>query len=283
MLRRTRGVRAPVAPAWVSTSVAVALLGGFLATMPVRADNPYPPSLGGPGTTFGMASEFNQLFAILSDEVLRDIMCRLSGARFTAGRLSSALGMPEGQVLRRINTLRGWGLVRMVRHDSATTIVEPMPGEGLQTLRRWADRYCSEGDSCGRPAANAADQKNVAANSEPQEDGRMDVAAELGGVVLQKGGESIHEPESTRVQGTVLWYNLSKGYGFINPDDGSKEVFVHFNDVRRSGLSYLKKHQRVTFDLVRVKSGKRAAVNLDIAESFGIPEGKVVRRIAVSP
>ena len=200
MLRRARAVRAATVAAWVRVYVAVAVLAGFLTSMPVRAENPYPTSLGGPGTTFGMASEFNQLFAILSDEALRDIMCRLPGARFTPGRLSAALGMPEGQVLRRINTLRGWGLVRMVRHDSATTIVEPIPGEGSQTLRRWANRYCSDGDSCGRPTANADDQLKVAANSEPQEDGQMDVAAELGGVVLQNGGESVHELVSSSIQ-----------------------------------------------------------------------------------
>ena len=165
--------------------IALAALGGLLAAMPVRAENAYPDTLGAPGTTFGMASEFNQLFAILSDGALRDIMCRLSGARFTPGRLSSALGMPEGQVLRRINTLRGWGLVRMVRHDSATTIVEPMPGAGSQTLRRWANKYCSEGDSCGRPVANADGHRSDSETSKSQRNERDETSvsrdAGLGG------------------------------------------------------------------------------------------------------
>ena len=96
-----------------------AALACFIAAMPARANNPYPANPGGPGTTYGMASEFSQLVALLSDGALRDLICRLSGARFTLGKLSSALGMPEGQVPRRINTLRGWGLVRMLQHDSA--------------------------------------------------------------------------------------------------------------------------------------------------------------------
>ena len=97
--------------------------------------------------------EIDRLAALLGDDVLRDLVCRLSSQRFTPARLSTALGIPEGQVLRRIHTLRGWGLVRLARYDSATTIVEPRPGTGGQTLRRWATRYCPSGDACGTPAA----------------------------------------------------------------------------------------------------------------------------------
>ena len=265
------------------TSFAFTVLAGFLAAMPTRAENLFPLHFGNPAITYGMAGELNQLVALLGDQALRDVMCRLSGSRFTPGRLSSALGMPEGQVLRRVNILRGWGLVRMVRYNSAATVVEPTPGEGSQTLRRWAKRYCSEGDSCGLPAAHADDQEKMTSNSDHQEDGRMEAAAESGGMVRQSGGVSVHDPERTGVQGTVLWYSLSKGYGFISPDDGSKEVFVHFNDVRRSGLSYLRKSQKVTFDLIRAKSGRRAAVNLDIAGTSGILEGQVVRSTVLSP
>ncbi len=99
--------------------------------------------------------EIDRLAALLGDEVLRDMVCRLSHQRFAFGNLSSALGVPEGQVMRRINTLRGWGLVRTVTGDSAHTIVEPVPGDGARTLRRWADKYCSAGAACGRPVASA--------------------------------------------------------------------------------------------------------------------------------
>ena len=246
-----------------------AMLAGFLAAMPARAENPYPANLGGPGTTLGMASEFNQLVALLSDGALRDIMCRLSGARFTPGNLSSVLGMPEGQVLRRINTLRNWGLVRMVRLDSATTIVEPNPGGGGQTMRRWANRYCSAGDSCGTPVTSADSQRKPVANPDRQGEGRKEIAVSGGGGTLHFGGESAVGEKKKAVSGTVIWFSLDKGYGFIKPEDGSKDVFVHLDAVERAGLADLREGQKVTFKLVPGRGGKMAADNLAIADSHG--------------
>ena len=64
-------------------------------------------------------------------------------------------------------------------------------------------------------------------------------------------------------QGTVKWYNEQKGYGFIQPDDGSKDVFVHISAVERAGLRSLNEGQKVTFDLVPDrKTGKSSADNL---------------------
>ena len=105
-------------------------------------------------STLGVAAEIDRLAALLGDEMLRDMVCRLSTERFSFGGLSTALGLPEGQVMRRIQTLRSWGLVRTARLDSARTIIEPIPGDGARTLRRWAERYCPTGDNCGRPAAS---------------------------------------------------------------------------------------------------------------------------------
>ena len=62
--------------------------------------------------------------------------------------------------------------------------------------------------------------------------------------------------------GTVKWYNPTKGYGFIQPEDGSKDVFVHISAVERSGLHSLQEGQKVTFDLERGQQGKLSAVNL---------------------
>ena len=112
-------------------------------------------------STLGIAREFDRLVNLLGDDVLRDMVCRLSSEHYTPARLSSALGLPEGQVLRRINALRGWGLVRLVRRDSLTSIVEPLPGAGMHTLRRWADKYCFPGNSCG--AGNYKPSKNLKA------------------------------------------------------------------------------------------------------------------------
>ena len=62
--------------------------------------------------------------------------------------------------------------------------------------------------------------------------------------------------------GTVKWFNSMKGYGFIQPEDGSKDVFVHISAVERAGLSTLSEGQKVTFDLERGQQGKVSAVNL---------------------
>ncbi len=62
--------------------------------------------------------------------------------------------------------------------------------------------------------------------------------------------------------GTVKWFNPSKGFGFIQPDDGSKDVFVHVSAVEKAGLSTLNEGQKVGFELVKGKNGKSSAENL---------------------
>jgi CspA family cold shock protein len=62
--------------------------------------------------------------------------------------------------------------------------------------------------------------------------------------------------------GTVKWFNASKGFGFIQPDDGSKDVFVHVSAVEQGGLSTLREGQKIEFDLVKGKDGKTSAGNL---------------------
>ena len=63
--------------------------------------------------------------------------------------------------------------------------------------------------------------------------------------------------------GTVKWFNSQKGFGFIQPDDGSKDVFVHISAVERAGLNTLNEGQKVSFDVVADrKSGKSSADNL---------------------
>jgi cold shock protein len=62
--------------------------------------------------------------------------------------------------------------------------------------------------------------------------------------------------------GTVKWFNTTKGYGFIQPDDGSKDVFVHISAVERSGIGNLNEGQKVSYDVQRGQQGKLAAENL---------------------
>ncbi len=67
--------------------------------------------------------------------------------------------------------------------------------------------------------------------------------------------------------GTVKWFNFEKGYGFIAPDDGGKDAFVHVSAVGRSGLKDLREGQKVGFELVSdQKSGKMSAENLKVLD-----------------
>jgi CspA family cold shock protein len=62
--------------------------------------------------------------------------------------------------------------------------------------------------------------------------------------------------------GTVKWFNAQKGYGFIQPADGSKDVFVHISAVERAGMGSLQDGQKVSFDVMRGQNGKLSAENL---------------------
>ena len=64
--------------------------------------------------------------------------------------------------------------------------------------------------------------------------------------------------------GTVKWFNATKGYGFIQPSDGTADVFVHISDVQRAGLQGLNDGQKVSFDVQRGKEGKLSAGNLKL-------------------
>ena len=66
--------------------------------------------------------------------------------------------------------------------------------------------------------------------------------------------------------GTVKWFNPAKGFGFIEPENGSGDAFVHISAVERSGLSVLNEGQRVSFELVPGRNGKMAAENLIIQD-----------------
>lgn len=69
--------------------------------------------------------------------------------------------------------------------------------------------------------------------------------------------------DDSMAKGTVKWFNDQKGFGFIQPDDGSKDVFVHISAVERAGLRTLKENQKVSFEMeTDKKSGKSSAGNL---------------------
>ncbi len=66
--------------------------------------------------------------------------------------------------------------------------------------------------------------------------------------------------------GTVKWFNTIKGFGFIQPEDGSKDAFVHISAVERAGLGSLDEGQKVSYDLQPGKNGKSSAENLTIVD-----------------
>ena len=65
--------------------------------------------------------------------------------------------------------------------------------------------------------------------------------------------------------GTVKWFNATKGFGFIAPESGTTDVFVHISAVERAGLTGLNDGQAVTFDIERDRNGRESASNLQLA------------------
>jgi cold shock protein len=65
--------------------------------------------------------------------------------------------------------------------------------------------------------------------------------------------------------GTVKWFNASKGFGFIQPDDGTQDVFLHISAVERAGISRIDDGQKVTYDLESGRDGRTSANNLELA------------------
>ena len=67
-------------------------------------------------------------------------------------------------------------------------------------------------------------------------------------------------------KGTVKWFNSAKGFGFIEPEDGSKDAFLHISAVERAGLSSLDEGQKVSYELQPGRDGKSCAENLSIIQ-----------------
>jgi CspA family cold shock protein len=73
---------------------------------------------------------------------------------------------------------------------------------------------------------------------------------------------AVREGVASMAKGTVKWFNPTKGYGFIAPETGGKDVFVHISAVQKAGLRTLSEGQKVGFDIEQQQNGRSAAVNL---------------------
>jgi len=86
------------------------------------------------------------------------------------------------------------------------------------------------------------------------------------GALCAGGSDTVNKDTFSMTQGTVKWFNPAKGFGFINPDDGGNDAFVHISAVERAGLNSLAEGQRVSFELQPGKNGKTSAENLKLVD-----------------
>jgi CspA family cold shock protein len=89
-------------------------------------------------------------------------------------------------------------------------------------------------------------------------------SCQCGRLAMRVGRVALQNTRKTRMAtGTVKWFNATKGFGFIQPDDGSTDVFVHISAVERAGMRGLNDGQKISYELVKDrKSGKMSADNL---------------------
>jgi cold shock protein len=81
---------------------------------------------------------------------------------------------------------------------------------------------------------------------------------------LESECRPIRYERQSMATGTVKWFNAQKGYGFIQPDDGSKDVFVHISAVEQSGIGNLNEGQKISYEVESGRNGKSSAVALKV-------------------
>jgi CspA family cold shock protein len=125
-------------------------------------------------------------------------------------------------------------------------------------------RSCGAGGSSLRyPTAIFASPAAAFRRVHPRKD---DETARYWSTLPQRRNTVNEDHPTLQTTGTVKWFNATKGYGFIQPDDGGQDAFVHISAVERAGLDTLRDGQRVSYELVRGKNGKSSAENLQLKD-----------------
>ena len=158
--------------------------------------------------------------------------------------------MPTGTV-KWFDTTKGYGFIEP-EDNSPDVFVHASAVEraGLGTLREGdVVRYESRPGRNGKESAE--DLSRLAASGHAPPD-----YGDPSGPPPRVGGTQV---------GTVKWFNTTKGFGFIAPDDGSPDAFVHISAAERAGLGTLREGQRVSYELRPGRNGKFSAENLSIA------------------
>ena len=81
--------------------------------------------------------------------------------------------------------------------------------------------------------------------------------------IIINSTKTIYKKSNMKITGTVKWYNSTKGYGFIAPDNGSKDIFIHRSAVEEAGLDGLNDNQKIKFEIISSK-GKESAENIEL-------------------
>lgn len=173
--------------------------------------------------------------------------------------------MPNGTV-KFFNTTKGFGFISPSDGSPDVFVhISAVERSGLRELND-GDQVTFEVEQDRRSGKSSATNLSVtgsapAASRKPARSGWGDDPRDSG---VRSGGS---RPTAGSGRGTVKWFNPSKGFGFIQPEAGGDDIFVHISAVERAGIMDLREGEVLTYDIEMGRSGKPSAVNLRFAET----------------